>query len=427
MFLTLKKFLSFFPEKEISKENFYKQFKVMYKTPITLEELFTTENNIIKSKSDIRYKRKNEIINYLYDFIITNKHKYLSLWFSAHFEVISPLKLNWESPDLFLDNEDNIKLISIQKNDASKRMIRSMFYKELFDTTIITNTVKSRVSFWQSLLNMYNKLELEDRFFCVSSVELLLREKNNKRELKTGIKEVNYNIFFYLYQQYQPKASIFNPYSIKWILENIFITKFEKQNKRKPKTLFSPVLSWGSYLCAFMHIKCLETYHGVDVMPKVCKKIEKYGKWYNKTLKTNKNIKIICKPSESLHKSNYEEEHNKFFDLIIICPPYYNMEIYPEGKQSTTLYKTYDIWLKEYWENTVKLCRNLISKNGVFGVISNNYYTLEKEMFPLVSDLNEITTKYFKFNSVYFLQNRTSPLRVNSKDRMERLNIYFPK
>ena len=214
MFITLEKFLSYFPEikPQPTRLQFSKLFKINYKKQYSMYDLFRLryKDAVIKSSDDMRIINKDRIIDYFYDVIIVHRRKYLSLWYAAYFSVPSEDNYIWDT-GASLEIPDKNNYISTQKNDASKHMIRNLFYLELFDYTKITNTVKSRVSFWQSLLNMYNKLELEDRFFCKSSLDLMLRSKNTKRELISGVPEVNYNALFYLYQQYQPKASIFNP------------------------------------------------------------------------------------------------------------------------------------------------------------------------------------------------------------------------
>jgi hypothetical protein len=418
MFLTLEKFLSYFPEikPKPTRLQFSKKFKVNYKKQYSLHDLFSLRHSdaVIKTQDDMRIINKDRIIDYFYDVVICNRWKYLSLWYTAYFSIPNEDNYIWED-GASLEISD--KVISTQKNDASKHMIRNLFYLELFDYTKVSNTVKSRVSFWQSLLNMYNKLELEDRFFCKSSLDLMLRSKNTKRELATGIPEVNYNALFYLYQQYQPKASIFNPYAIYWILARIY-TRYSTN----AKTLFSPVLSWGSYVPAFMNIPSYTHYVGIDVMPSVCKKIVEFAEWY---ARPNKKVDIIMCPSEKLHLRGFHTKYAKYFDSIIVCPPYYDMEIYHEGDQSIKY--SYHEWLTEYWEATVQLCKKVASKNAVFGVIINDYYSLTGEKYMLTEDFNAITSKYFKLKDIYYLQNRVSPLRMNGKDRMERLYIYQNK
>jgi tRNA1(Val) A37 N6-methylase TrmN6 len=189
--------------------------------------------------------------------------------------------------------------------------------------------------------------------------------------------------------------------------------------------LFSPVLSWGSYLPAFMHTNNYKNYVGVDVMKNVCDKVRKFGEWYiNETNDANKNIEIICSPSEKLYNSKFDKKYTGYFDTCLWCPPYFDMEIYSEGEQSIKSYPNYEDWLEKYFETTVKLCKRILKKDGIIAIIVNNYFSLNKVLYPLVDDFNKICLKNFKLLEIIYLQNRTSPLRVNNKDRMERLYIY---
>lgn len=413
---------------EISKENFVKQFKVMYATPQTLQQIFNREptgrgKSIIKTIDDKRYVNRDEIIEYFYEIIIRNRHKYLTFFYQAYFEFKDPCKMNWKNIDLISSNKiDGYTVISLQKNDDSRHIVRNLFYLELLDLTKVTNTVKSRVSFWRSLENMYNKLELEDRFFAPSSIDLFLRAKGTKKEERTGQKEINYNNLFYLFQAYQPKASIFNPYSIRWIMDNIFPKHLKPGNYR----IFTPVMSWASYLIAFMHSDKYQEYFGVDVMPSVCDKCEQLAVWYQKLEpKFNKKVSIRCQPSETLHTDvTFMSQRKEYFDVTLICPPYFDMEIYHEGPQSTVLYPNYDEWLQRYWKYTVKMIHHVTNSDGIFAVIANDYQTLDGESYPLTADLHKITSQYFSLIEMFYLQNRTSPLRVNVKDRTERLFLY---
>jgi len=269
---------------------------------------------------------------------------------------------------------------------------------------------------------MYNKLQLEDRFFAPSSIDLFLRDKGTKREQRSGVKEINYHNLFYLLQAYQPKASIFNPYSIKWIMDNVI----DQALGYKGKTIFTPVLSWGSYLTAFMHSNYTE-YVGVDVMPTVCDKVEFLADWYHRKGKSyaNKKTTIYCQPSETLLTDNrFLAQYNNYFDSVLVCPPYFDMEIYHEGPQSLDLYPDYNQWLQMYWGQTVQMCCKVTKKGGVFAMIANDYKTLDGDFYPLVDDLHKQVSSCFQLVSTYYLQNRTSPLRVNTKDRTERLFIY---
>jgi len=314
--------------------------------------------------------------------------------------------------------EQPLSGLSLQKNDGSRKIVRNLNYLDILHYTRVTNTCKSKTSFWQTFIGVYNDLRLEDRFFAPSSIGLFLREK--------GSGGINYNNFYYLFQQYQPKASILNPYTINWILKNLFTgTK-----------LFTPVLSWTSYLCAFMHTDW-EHYVGVDVMDNVCQRTQFLFDYYQKTLKPQltsqkeidrldrKKLDVYYQPSESLlYDTKFLKKYTNYFDAVLMCPPYFNMEIYPQGQQSIDLYPNYEEWLTNYWEETVALCHLVLKTGKRFGFIVNNYVSLKKDEYPLIQDLNLIALKYFKLVSAFNLLNRVSPLRMNKKNRTEMLFIY---
>ena len=374
MILTLEHFLSYFPPLSISKDDFVKKMIVTYKNNPTLYDLFNFKTKIIKTHNDRRYILKDEIIDYLYDVIIVNRHVYLTAFYYSYFEFVDPYSLKWGNEDiihktskgdkslkLYLESDEWIQgnkeilfekildmdklVLSMQKNDASRRLVRNLNFMEILHTTKVTNTCKCKTSFWESLTDVYNKLILADRMFAPSSLDQFLAKKNKTED-------INYNAFFYLFQGYQPKASILNPYTISWILNNIL----------KGKKLFTPVLSWCSYLFAFFHSSYTH-YVGVDVIPEVidqCRFLEQY-------YKKEKYVDLYCTPSESLlNNKEFNEKYTNYFDAILMCPPYFNMEIYEGDNQSIKLYPTYDMWLEEYWHKTVKLCYNVLEKNYGF-------------------------------------------------------------
>lgn len=451
MFLTLEQYLSHFPPITITKEQFVKKFVVTYSTNPTLSDLFSFRS-VIKNEFDPRYIARDQIIDYFYDIIITNRYKYLTEFYKSYFELPNPYGLKWDNYPIdtqlpvdfnqhtFIDawihyqenTSDDSQILreftqlidqpqsglSLQKNDMSRKIIRNLNYLDILDQTKIINTCKSNVSFWQTLINVYNHLKLEDRFFAPSSIGLFLRDKGN------GC--VNFNNFFYLFQQYQPKASIFNPYTINWMFKNVFTgTK-----------LFTPVLSWVSYLCAFMHSDW-EHYVGVDVIQRVCDRCQFLFDYYQHTLKptltsrqeidrlNRKHLDLYCRPSESLlYDQQFLSKYDEYFDAIILCPPYFNMEIYQGGQQSIESYPDYQQWLTNYWEDTVLMCYLVLKRGRRFGFIINNYVSLKKESYPLIQDLNMIALKYFKLVDIFQLLNRVSPLRMNKKKRTEMLFVY---
>lgn len=470
MFLTLEKFLAHFPKIKISRAQFIKKLTIMYGKQLTLENAFSSETirikhegewidrkPVIKSEDDYRIINQEELIDYLYQMVITHRHFYLQKHFEAYLCFPDPYQMKWDSKvNLRLPNRMGFVErdphyagnLSLQKNDGSRRMIRNLFYLELLHLTQVTNTVKSNVSYWQALDNLYNKLQLEDRLFAPSSVKLFLRPKKTKKEYDnipapprgfTGFNpKLNWHNLFYLLQAYQPKASIINPYFVHWCMENIFLKKpkgsksrSRSRSRSRPNDLriLTPVLSWGSYLTAFMHTSGWTHYVGIDVMPSVCEKVKFLANYYHSLPQTeqNKKVELYCQPSEALAQDkNFLKKYEEYFDLVLICPPYYDMEIYHEGQQSIDTYPSYEEWLEKYWYQTCKLAFETLQSKGTYAVIMNDYFSLQGDHFPLTKDLTDQAIRAgFKLDRFYYLFNRTSPLRVNKKERTERLSIFI--
>lgn len=462
-FLSLSEFLGHFPPVEISRDEFCHKFRVSYKSVPSLHQLFNLEcPTVIKDTNDKRYIKREAIIDYFYDIVVTNRHKYLTEFYNSYFALHSPYELKWDLPvtksiqtgddpngvilpgyrqlgdesdesdqlselDDILDHQ--LPSISLQKNDHSRIVIRNLNYIDLLHKTCITNSVKSGVPFWQSLLDVYNNFLLADRMFCPSSLDQFLSPKN-----KSSVEgDVNYNIFYYLYQAYQPKASIINPYTLNWIFKHQMVPRYA--TNATGLRMLTPVLSWCSYLMAFMHAPQWTEYVGIDVMPTVCERagyLFDYYKSIRDSLKPADQLILDCKkmkiyntPSESLlYNNKFLNQYYEYFDSVIMCPPYYNMEIYPCGKQSIDSFPTYDAWLAGYWEQTVIMSWMCLKPGGRFLFIINDYTSLQGEYYPLIRDLNRITLRYFDLVGAYELVNRGSPLRVNQKARTEMLFVY---
>jgi len=531
MFLTESDFLKNFKTIKMTRNEFIKKFTVMYKIPRTFETIFdltSTIKPIVRGTKDYRYINKEKIIDYFYDLIVRQRTKYLKAHYKAYLTKPSPLDIDWLKSDVIIPRViDDHYVISMQRNDSGRRIVRNLYYKEILDETRVTNTVKNQTSFFECLTDVFNKLELQDRFFAPSSIEQMvdppkkrckkcaeeneddpapkrycishcidcymsptvnckyhdaLYIKNKKKyyhckkctksteckkhssiitatiptkttdeayieilkdtkqyDTLTKTKKIDYEHMFYLTQQYLPKASIINPFTIYWILNNII---------PKGETFFTPVLSWSSYLMAFMQSKSYKHYVGVDVMKSVCKKTQFLGDYYKTLDKAKfgkKKYETMCCPSESLLKNTkFMKKYKGYFDTIMVCPPYFNMEIYKDGEQSLKNYPDYEDWLKQYWKQTIKVCHHVIKSTGTFIVIANDFQNLDKSICFLSHDLDNITKCYFnprknitKPNEdkmvpinedyLYYLKNRESEMRMNKKDRIERLFIYNKK
>ena len=165
----------------------------------------------------------------------------------------------------------------------------------------------------------------------------------------------------------------------------------------------------------FLNNPNITEYVGTDVIDDVCTNT----KLLSSTLFPKKKVDIYCCPSEKLknNKKFIKKYKKNYFDNIFFSPPYFKLEIYRGKLQSTNLYSNYEDWLLLYWEETIKLCRYLIKKNGVMCYIISNY----KNRSTMNTDMNNITKKYFKLKKKLLLNNSN----INFTDHNDNSEIIY--
>jgi hypothetical protein len=380
-------------------------------------------------QNDFRMNHRDQIIEKLYHDIYLNARETNTLFFRSYLEY--KVKIDyWTYKDIFihkfdkhcskghdffknlcvLSNIDDTNInstcnfdfaLSTQRNDASKRIIRNIFYKELLEYTNTTTSLFDKKPLLTAWREVFQEFRLDDRYFSPSVLNQYLKK----------------NPLHFFFQQYQPKASILNPYTVYWILE-FFFPKILK----KTETIYSPVMSWGAYALAFCHTLHWKTLFSTDVMPSVVLKTGMLAEHYNKS---NKVCDFYCERSEKLIVPKYVDN----VDLVFFCPPYYKMEMYHENQQdqSTNVFKDYKDWLLGYWKQTILNCHQYLIKGGILSFILGNYVDYESKIsYNLMEDCNQIIDGmglWIRLGQIE-LVNRTSPLRKIAKTRSEFLFVY---
>lgn len=403
-----------FDDKSSNLVPFAKKVVIQYKNPITMYDFIQEADS-----TDKRLKNTREWIQFFHDVLVTNRIEVLTRFYNSYLytdemDSLFEVPLFKESIDELSDSllDESEKTIFIQRKDRLKRLLRNLYAKEMLNDTTITNSIPGKPNFWQSLSNFFQG-KIDDRLFAPSSISLYLRDNT----LQTPI---------YLLQQYQSKASIVNP-SVLYLLLH---TKLNHNSKHK--TLFTPELSWSSYLLSFLASgEDWHEYIGVDVMDSVVQKSQAmYDVYRSKNPKSKKIVKLLQCPSESLLKNKgFLTNHTRAVDTVLYCPPYFDMEIYPDqsGNQSIDRYPTYEKWLDGYFYPTLKLCITLLKSKGTMCVMLGNYHKkLSGEVYDLIGSFEQFMNlqKTVKQTDMYFLKNRLSPLKNNDKLRGEILFIY---
>lgn len=393
---------------------FSKKTIIEYKKPISILDFIKTAD-----RDDKRMKNTKEWIEYFYSVLVINRIEVLTRFYNSY--LYTPEMDNLFSVPVITESieeleksliDENQKTIFIQRKDKLKRLLRNIYAKEMLNETTITNSIKGKPNFWKSLENLFAG-KIDDRLFAPSSISLYLRDKT----LQTPI---------YLLQQYQSKASILNP-AVLYLLLN---TKLNTSNKNKK--IFTPEMSWSSYLLTFLSTRDdWNEYVGTDVMKNVIVKSNMmYDMFRDNNPNSRKKVKLYNSPSESLLKNKeFLGQYTNSIDTVLYCPPYFDMEIYPDnsGLQSIDRFPTYDKWLEGYLFPTLKLCSLVLKKGGKMAIIIGNYHKkLSGEFYDLTSDFQKYMSSMssMKLIDTYFLKNRLSPLKNNDKLRGEILFIY---
>jgi hypothetical protein len=196
------------------------------------------------------------------------------------------------------------------------------------------------------------------------------------------------------------RASIFNPATYKGIMENVF----------RGETIFAPVMGWNAYQLGFYSTNW-KNFIATDVIPEVAengiKLHEAYEEYAKKSLfeLPEKNVDLFLCPSEQLANDyQFNIEYRNQVDAVLFSPPYYDLEIYDSDDQSFANYPNYEDWLKNYWEETVKLCCEVLKPGAKFGFVISNYRNKAKEEVTISQDMRDVVAKHLPQTEQYRVQ-----------------------
>lgn len=364
--LSLDKFLSLFHAKtQMTFKQFLKHYKVRINTKVV-----PLEDYISRKKMDINN------IKLIYE-NIQNRDLYLTRFYNTSLKVPDTMEITQPPmPRREMNNNQNV---------VYKNIIRNLFYKEILQLT--QSGIANNPTYMNVLFDLYLHGIIDYKLLTPSALHYI----------ENGRMGSVFSSFYF-------RASILNPYLIYSLNSRIF----------RAKRIFTPTLGWGSYFYGFSQSD-ISHYVGVDVIPSVCKGVEKFARHYPQIQST-----IICKPSESLLNAKNMVKYNGFFDLVFFSPPYYKLELYPGAEQSTTNYSSYSDWLTNYWDKTIQLCFQVLEPGGKLCYIISDYGSEGiGGSYSLIKDMNSITKRYFIYKESLPMYNKnvhvTSHRETNEK------------
>jgi hypothetical protein len=374
--------------KFLSLEQFLKQFET--KENLTFQEfLQKAEVKVGNNKTPLKqYMIKKQIekstIKLLYE-NLKKKDEYLTRFYTMSLRVLPE---NLHIHDEAMKN----KHMNNNENVTYKNIIRNLHYKDILENT--ESGIDNVPTFMKVLKDLYFKHIIDYKIVTPSALHYM----------KEGRLGSVFSSFYF-------RASIMNPFLV-YSLNNSTL---------KGTRIFTPTLGWTSYCYGFLECPHVVEYVGTDVIPSVCHKTQEFAKKQY----PEKQTQIYCHPSEDLAKSKkFTTKYKEHFDVVFFSPPYYRLELYPGENQSTDRYKTYEEWLTNYWEVTIKLCHHVLQPGGKLCYILSGYGSQSvNEEYDLLGDMNRITKKYFRFQSKQPMYNKDVHV-TKHKETAEQIMIF---
>jgi len=161
---------------------------------------------------------------------------------------------------------------------------------------------------------------------------------------------------------------------------------------------------WGARLTGALKNKV--NYYGTDPNYLLTERLNKLADDYKNTLKQDTKVDIRTQGSEIF----IPEWENKM-GLAFSSPPYFNLEDYKVGNQSYKEGTTYQDWLNNYLEPTIKNIYNYLIEDGLFLINIKNF-----NEYKLVEDTIKIAKK-IGFNYIEAI-----PMEICKKSNIKEKN-----
>ena len=344
------------------------------------------------SKKDNRSQRLSLFKQKLYQILVTDRDKTLRSWFKSHGMLPETLEFYFDiSHSNILDNK-----VFAGRTDAKY------------------GKICKNINF----LNYYNtkKWYDQDSEYVFGLLKVMMEEFKLRNSLVGPAffdQICNYTgdagDFWRAFMMGANRPSTFNPSTYKGILDSLF----------EGKTLFAPVMGWNAYQVAFYSSK-FKKFVATDVIPDVVDNGHLLHTEYlvlkqkqENSILSNlfeldsvaKDIDLYLCPSEQLaSRHGFDKKYKNQIDAVLFSPPYFDLEIYDSPDQSFSSFPNYEDWLKGYWEETVKLCTEVMRPGARFGFVISNYRNSAKEVTTISQDMRDVVRRHLTLVDHYRVQ-----------------------
>jgi hypothetical protein len=335
------------------------------------------------SKKDDRKQRLNLYKQNLYKILVTDAKSTLVSWFKRYGKLNESVEYYFNIPNSNILSDDTF---AGRTNSKYGKICKNINFVNFYNTKKLWTT-DSEYTFGLMRV-MFEDFKLRNSLVGPAFFDHICKYEGDSSQ------------FWLDFMIGANRASIFNPATYKGILDEVFTGD----------TLFAPVMGWNAYQLGFYNSK-FKKFIATDVIKDVVDNgtllHQEYIKHKESSLfeEETKAIELYLCPSEELDKRhNFSQRYQNSVDAVLLSPPYFDLEIYPSDDQSLTSYPDYQTWLIKYWEETVKICKNVLRTDGKFGFVISNYVNKHKQMTTISQDMRDVVCKHLKLEKQYRVQ-----------------------
>jgi len=335
------------------------------------------------SKKDDRKQRLNLYKQNLYKILVTDAKSTLVSWFNRYGKLNESVEYYFNIPNSNILSDDTF---AGRTNSKYGKICKNINFVNFYNTKKLWTT-DSEYTFGLMRV-MFEDFKLRNSLVGPAFFDHICKYEGDSSQ------------FWLDFMIGANRASIFNPATYKGILDEVFTGD----------TLFAPVMGWNAYQLGFYNSK-FKKFIATDVIKDVVDNgtllHQEYIKHKENSLfeEETKAIELYLCPSEELDKRhNFSQRYQNSVDAVLLSPPYFDLEIYPSDDQSLTSYPDYQTWLIKYWEETVKICKNVLRTDGKFGFVISNYVNKHKQMTTISQDMRDVVCKHLKLEKQYRVQ-----------------------
>lgn len=150
----------------------------------------------------------------------------------------------------------------------------------------------------------------------------------------------------------------------------------------KAKTVLDPCTGWGGRMLGSLAASPDVKYVGCEPDPNTYKGLQDI---LQDTAATRGRATIYNEPAETAIPKLSTK-----FDLVLTSPPYFNLELYTSGEQSTTIYKTWEDWTEKWLKVVILASLATLNPGGTSCWSVKNFKSDKK--YPLA----DVTKKIHK-------------------------------